>query len=204
MDKRTSISTVILVLLILLTLVSLGVSAYLYFTFNPMNPNTEEQIVEENEYEGWNTYTSENLFLTIKYPSDWILEDHKTTEDQNYDILRVSSLPNENDFYDNYVYISKVKQNDKEQTLSEYLKSQVEESTEEGNMLSIFTCDLENTTQKWGVQTYKCSSSVEWQENTINYFIFRDNIYSISYPIGEGVDSENIEKVLNSIVLYPY
>ncbi len=215
MDKRTSISTVILVLLVLLTLVSLSASAYLYFTFNPLNTETNEEIVEENEYEGWNTYTSENVFATIKYPRGWIVRENEpfeadplAVEQENSTWLSVSTLPGEKDNYESYVSIHQLTKDYSAMDISDvskYLTEYSATSSEPGSWTLSFICDKDNIVTKWGVQTYKCSETIEEIGETESYyFVLRENIYSISYPAGEGMDSENIEKILNSIVLYPY
>lgn len=213
MDKKISINTVILVLLILLTLVSLSASAYLYFTYNPLNTNREEE--EVNEYEGWNTYTSENVFATIKYPSNWILtenqpfeEDPLATEQEDSKWLMVSTLPGEKNNYESYVSIYRLTKDYSAMNIldvSKFLDEYSDAASEPDSWTIALDCDKDNIVTKWGVQTYKCSETTEEIGETESYyFVLRENIYSISYPVGERVDSQIIEKILNSIVLYPY
>jgi len=216
MDKKTSISTGILVLLILLTLVSLASSAYLFFSLNIWVTETREEIVKDNEYEEWNTYTSENVFATIKYPSNWILtenepfeEDSLATEQDASKWLMVSTLPGEKGNYESYVSIHQLTKDYSAMDISdvsEYLTKISAEISEPGPYTTLaFNCDKDNIITKWEVETYKCSEEVDEIGNSeAFYFVLRNNIYSISYPTVGQTNSEIIEKILNSIVLYQY
>ena len=64
----------------------------------------------------------------------------------------------------------------------------------------------ENIIKKWGVDTIKCTYSEDEVGDLESYYfifsdLYKDCIYSITYPVVEGFDSENVEKVLDSIVL---
>lgn len=211
--KKISINTVILILLVLLTLVSLASSAYLYFTYNPLNTNREEE--EVNEYEGWNTYTSENVFATIKYPSNWVLRENEpfvsdplAVEQDDTKWLTVSTLPGEHDFSESFVTITQLTEDGNAMNISdvsEFLTELSDIYSEPDSWVTSFICNKESIITKFGVQTYKCSSHVEELGEEESYYLaLRGNIYSISYPTEEFANSENIEKVLSSIVFYPY
>ncbi len=214
MDNKASISTVILVLLVLLTLVSLSASAYLYFSFNSFKTKSEETFVKKGIYDGWHTYTKEEIPVTIKYPADWILKENLPyyAKEENDDslYLTVKSVPGEKGDSASFVNIMRYSDSDIQfneiSQLSEFLTKLSDEYSSEGSLIADFNCDKENIIKKWGVDTIKCTYSEDEVGDLESYYfifsdLYKDCIYSITYPVVEGFDSENVEKVLDSIVL---
>jgi len=199
MDKKTSINTVILVLLILLTTVSLASSAYLYLTF--VN-NNEEEIVQEDEYEGWNTYTSEDFSLTIKYPTTWALRDE--TKNEIYHSLAVSTPSNEKGEYEDFVLITELTSlsNDTASLLAYVEKTKADfESGIDGGGEGGFSFEYE-LAQKWGKEVYSYiqidGSDYGQQKGYI--LLIDDTIYGVTYrdTTGDG----NTKRALDSITFW--
>lgn len=224
MDKKTSVSTVILVLLIILTLVSLSASAYLYFTFNPIKRNNQEEV---NEYEGWHKYVSPDLRLSFYYPDD--LNVKETEEkiqygDNEYTKTEISIRGMADEmglswptiyitaddlsiipgYYDAYYSntetggkIDIVKYlEDKKQALEKAHQIEAEVGTD------IFSYEKSS---KWGLDVYKYSefSGGGDAPGISGYYIAIDRlyeplIYKITYYDTDIVENLN-EKVLNSI-----
>jgi hypothetical protein len=175
----------------------LASSAYLYFTYNPLNTSVEEEVVDE--YEGWNTHTNDDFSLTIKYPSTWVLKDD--TKNELYNSLGVSTPANDSDLYDDFVLITALATipNDTTSLLAYVEKTKVDvESGIDGGGEGGFTFDYE-LTQKWGkeVYSYTLIEGSEYGPQKGYMLLVRDTIYGITYrdTTGDG----NTKKALDSI-----
>ncbi len=224
MDKKTSISTVILVLLVLLTLVSLSASAYLYFTNNSLTAKENSdpaECVDEDPYKGWTLYSDDKNSPSILfyYPKDWTVED-------NVDIDFIKkALPQANWNFDNnstykylkisqtsdpsrWVLVTKMGEINDSFNLTDYVSNLVKEDYKIGYTFFPLECDdvacpkSSFSSFSPGVKTIGCIFNRDDTGNGfygISYFTAGDgSLYSVSYTPG-GMDDEMTMLIMDSM-----
>ncbi len=228
MDKKTSVSTLILVLLILLTLVSLGASAYLYFTNNSLTAKENSdpaECVDEDPYKGWTLYSDDKNSLSILfyYPKDWTVEDNVDIDfikkalpqanwnfqsNSDYKYLKISQKSDPS----KWILVTRMGEiNDSEFNFSDYVSKLVKEDTKIGYTSLPLHCE-DISCPTWGfmmtsdevLNCYFSPSNADENEST--YFIMYstsrwDNyLYSVSYSSAEPEDPDSGYSVVRLIL----
>ncbi len=70
-----------------------------YFFEKEVIEQEDEEEVEIDEYEGWETYTNEKYDMSFRYPSEWELENNLDNDDYPIDLMELKLS------YDNYVWL---------------------------------------------------------------------------------------------------